>query len=169
MKGFGSGCLLFGVSVGVLLLAGAGGSLAQGGGGPEAGGSCTLAKGVYTCNWERFREVLAAAKTVHVETQGTDRPTLAQLRKLAEELGKTVVGPDEAADMTFLLIPMPSTGVEIGPAGQPLATLRIYSNGEGMGGRQLVWAEVVTDQADKPWGSIVYELIAQFRARVEKK
>ncbi len=123
---------------------------------------------MYTCNWKAFRSVLAGSKTVRLETQGTDRPTLAQMRRLVEKLGKTVVGPEEPADLTFLLIPMPNTGVTIGPAEQALATLRIYSNGgEGMGGKRLVWAETVIGQGDKPWGAIVYELIEQFQDRVE--
>src|SRR5579875_3665690 len=84
----------------------------------EAG--CTLTKQVYTCDWQSFVARLNHAKTVAVETQSLDRFTARQLRELVAELGKKVTPEDTAADLTFLLIPMQSTGIHIGPAGEPL-------------------------------------------------
>ena len=132
----------------------------------EAG--CTLEKQVYTCNWQAFVARLNHAKTAAVETQSLDRFTARQLRELVGELGKKVAPEDTAADLTFLLIPMQSTGIHIGPAGEPLATLRIYAAAPGNPRGTLLWAETYTGQPDRPWPSTVHALIEQFRDRVQK-
>ena len=129
---------------------------------------CTLVKGVYTCDWASFVQRLDKAHTVAVETQQIDRFTAKQLRELAGELGKTVAPEDQLGDLTFLLIPLQPTGVHYGPAGEPLATLRIYASAPGTPRRTLLWAETYTGQPDRPWPSTVHSLIEQFQNRLQK-
>lgn len=138
-------------------------------GAQEQAPGCTLEKQIYTCSWQAFRPELDAAHTVAVETQRIDRSTAAQVRKLAEELGKSVVEGQQGADLTFLLIPLEPTGVHIGPGGEPLATLRIYKPGAGTPRGTLLWAETYTGQPDRPWPATVHALIEQFRSRVSKQ
>jgi hypothetical protein len=132
----------------------------------EAG--CTLVKEVYTCNWQAFVQRLDKAHTVAIETQQLDRFTAKQLRELVGELGKTVAPEDQLGDLTFLLIPMQSTGVHIGPGGEPLATLRIYASLPGTPRGTLLWAETYTGQPDRPWPATVHALIEQFHDRLQK-
>jgi hypothetical protein len=134
----------------------------------DAAPGCTLAKQVYTCNWRAFVERLNGAETVSVQTESLDRFTARQLRDLVGKLGKTVASDGQGGDLTFLLIPMQSTGVHIGPAGEPLATLRIYAAAPGNARGTLLWAETYTGQPDRPWASTVHALIEQFRQRVEQ-
>jgi hypothetical protein len=129
---------------------------------------CTLEKEIYTCNWRAFVHRLEAAHTVSVETQSMDRFTARQLRELVGALGKTVAPEDQMGDLTFLLIPMQSTGVHIGPAGEPLATLRIYAPAPGNPRARLLWAETYTGQPDRPWAVTVHALIEQFQDRVQR-
>ena len=106
-----------------------------------------------------------------------DRFTAEQLRKLVAKLGKSVAGADQAADLTFLLTPVESTGIHIGPVGEPVATLRIYAprmapgagteSGSSLG--TLVWAETWIGHSDRPWPSIVHSLIEQFEDRFGKR
>ena len=130
---------------------------------------CTLEKQVYTCNWPAFVQQLDKAHTVAVETQSSlDRSTAKQLRELAGELGKTVAQEDQLGDLTFLLIPLQSTGVHIGPSGEPLATLRIYASLPGAPRGTLLWAETYSGQPDRPWPAIVHSLIEQFHDRLHR-
>lgn len=129
---------------------------------------CTLEKQVYTCNWQAFVPRLEKAKTVTIETQQIDRNTTRQLRELVGELGKSVTHEGEQGDLTMLLIPMQSTGVHIGPAGEPLATLRIYAPLPGAPRGTLLWAETYTGQPDRPWPMTVHALIEQFKDRVQR-
>ncbi len=126
---------------------------------------CTLVKQVYTCNWQAFVERLNKAQTVAVETQSLDRFTARQVRELIGELGKTVAAEGQEGDLTFLLIPMGSTGIHIGPAGEPLATLRIYAPLPENARGTLLWAETYTGQPDRPWPTTVHALIEQFQGR----
>lgn len=161
MSGYRMGCVV--VTLGVLVVVG-GASRAQSAN--ETG--CTLEKQVYTCDWQAFVRKLDKAKTVAVETQQLDRPTAKQLRELVGELGKTVAPEDQLGDLTFLLIPLQSTGVHIGPAGEPLATLRIYASLPGTPRGTLLWAETYTGQPDRPWPATVHALIEQFHDRVQR-
>lgn len=161
MSGYRLGCVV--VMLGVLAAGGA--ARAQAG---EAG--CTLEKQVYTCNWAAFVQRLDKAHTVAVETESSvDRPTVMQLRQLATGLGKTVATEGQLGDLTFLLIPMQTAGVEIGPAGEPLATLRIYASAPGTPRGTLLWAETYTGQPDRPWPATVRSLIQQFQDRFAQK
>ena len=161
MSGYWMGCAV--VMLGALVAAG-GVTRAQSAN--EA--RCTLEKQAYTCNWPAFVRQLDKAHTVAVETESLDRFTAKQLRELAGELGKTVAPEDELGDLTFLLIPMQSTGVHIGPGGEPLATLRIYAALPGTPRGTLLWAETYTGQPDRPWAATVHALIQQFQDRLQK-
>jgi hypothetical protein len=162
MSGYRMGCVV--VMLGALVAAG---GVARPQSANEAG--CTLEKQVYTCNWAGFVQQLDKAHTVAVETQSSlDRFTAKQLRELAGELGKTVAPEDQLGDLTFLLIPMQSTGVHIGPGGEPLATLRIYASSPGTPRGTLLWAETFTGQPDRPWPATVHALIEQFQDRLQK-
>ena len=161
MSGYRTGCVV--VMLGVLVAAG-GMARAQTPG--QAG--CTLEKQLYTCNWQGFVQRLDKAHTVAVETESLDRFTAKQLRELAGELGKTIASEDQLGDLTFLLIPLQSTGVHIGPSGEPLATLRIYASLPGSPRGTLLWAETYTGQPDRPWPSTVHALIEQFQDRLQK-
>ena len=129
---------------------------------------CTLEKQVYTCNWQAFVQRLDHAQSISIETQSMDRFTARQLRELAGDLGKSVAPEEQAGDLTFLVIPLPSTGVHIGPSGEPLATLRIYAPEPGNSHGKLLWAEVYTGQPDRPWPATVHELLEQFHDRIQK-
>jgi hypothetical protein len=129
---------------------------------------CTLEKQVYTCNWQAFVQRLDKAQSVSIETQSIDRFTARQLRELAGELGKSVAPEAQQGDLTFLLIPLQSTGVHIGPSGEPLATLRVYAAEPGNPRGKLLWAETYTGQPDRPWPATVHELIEQFHDRLQK-
>jgi hypothetical protein len=128
---------------------------------------CTLDKQIYTCNWQAFLPRLQKAKTVTIQTQQIDRFTARQLRELATDLGKSVAPEGEPGDLTMLLIPIESTGVHIGPAGEALATLRIYAPQPGTPRGTLLWAETYTGQPDRPWPMTVHALIEQFKNRVQ--
>lgn len=130
--------------------------------------ACTLVKDVYTCDWQAFVQRLHKAHTVAIETQQIDRFTARQLRDLVGEIGKTVAPEDQLGDLTMLLIPMQPTGVHIGPAGEPLATLRIYASAPGTPRGTLLWAETYTGQPDRPWPATVHALIQQFQDRLQK-
>jgi hypothetical protein len=162
MSGYGMGCVV--VMLGALVAAG---GLVRAQTPSEAG--CTLEKQVYTCNWAAFVQQLNKAHTVAVETESSlDRFTAKQLRELAGELGKTVAPEDQLGDLTFLLIPLQSTGVHIGPSGEPLATLRIYASLPGAPRGALLWAETYSGQPDRPWPATVHALIEQFHDRLER-
>ena len=129
---------------------------------------CTLERQVYTCDWQAFSRRLEKAQSVSIESQSIDRFTARQLRELVVQLGKNVASDDQEGDLTFLLIPLQSTGVHFGPAGEPLATLRIYAAEPGNPRGKLLWAEVYTGQPDRPWPATVHALIEQFHDRVQK-
>jgi hypothetical protein len=130
---------------------------------------CTLEKQVYTCDWQAFVHRLDKAQSISIETPSMDRFTARQLRELAGELGKSVAADTQQGDLTFLLIPLQSTGVHIGPSGERLATLRIYAPEPGDARGKLLWAETYTGQPDRPWPATVHALIEQFHDRIQKR
>jgi hypothetical protein len=161
MSGYRMGCVV--VMLGALVAA-RGAARAQTANEP----GCTLEKQVYTCDWQAFVQRLDKAHTVAIQTESLDRFTAKQLRELAGALGKTVAPEDQLGDLTFLLIPMQSTGVHIGPGGEPLATLRIYASLPGAPRGTLLWAETYTGQPDRPWPATVHALIEQFHDRLQR-
>jgi hypothetical protein len=160
MSGYRLGCVV--VLVGALIIGGVG--RAQSVNDP----GCTLEKQVYTCDWQAFLPQFEKARTVAIETRQIDRFTARQLREMVDELGKSVTPEGEQGDLTILLIPVDSTGVHIGPAGEPLATLRIYRSLPGAPRGRLLWAETYTGQPDRPWPMTVHALIEQFEDRAQK-
>jgi len=160
----GSTIKMMRVWVGVLLLAGGacGTNVAQG----QDVAGCTMQKGVSTCRWSDFRQVLAAAHTVSVPPNPRDQFTETQLRKLVGDLGKVVSGPEQKADLLVDVVAVGDDGVVVGPGDQPLAVLRVFDTRNGA--RKLVWAEIFTGQPDRPWASDVRAVINQFQARFGK-
>ncbi|HTV09476.1 MAG TPA: hypothetical protein VMD97_10575 [Candidatus Aquilonibacter sp.] len=134
----------------------------------QHGAGCTLEKQIYTCDWRAFVDQLHQAHSISIETQPMDRFTARQLRELVRKLGKIVAPKGQQGDLTFLIIPMQSTGVHIGPAGEALATLRIYAPSAGHARGELLWAETYTGDPDWPWPATVHALIEQFRDRIRK-
>ncbi|HVG27848.1 MAG TPA: hypothetical protein VM865_09605 [Acidobacteriaceae bacterium] len=156
---------------GLLLVAMSAGPMGRGVAGAQSSasaGGCTLNRQVYTCNWGAFRKRLDAAHSIAVQTARLDRPVAAQVRELVQSLGKQVAGDDDTADLTFLLIPWESTGISVGTADEPLATLRVYAPDPQSGRRELLWAETYYGPSDRPWQMTARALIDQFRDRVKK-
>jgi hypothetical protein len=125
--------------------------------------ACALNKGIYTCDKASFVKSLNAAKTVAVESQGTDHISPPQLKGLVKSLGKT--SQPAPADLTFLLIPSTGDGVNVGPAGSELATLRVYAPAPAGQRGDLLWIESYTGQADMTWPAVVHALIQQFQTK----
>lgn len=121
---------------------------------------CTLSKQVYTCDRAQFRKTLLNAKTAQADPHTTDRMVAAKLRDLVGSLGKAAPAPEQAADLTFSLIPVDTAGVMVGPAGVDLAVLRVYGPGAGT----LLWVETLRGQPDMSWPATVQATINQFRA-----
>ena len=130
---------------------------------------CTLTNKVYTCSRMTFQKILTDARSINLEVRSMDRNGRSQLEALASELGKSVAGPGQPADLTFALVPVDTDGVKIGPSGSQLASLNVYGSGgtEGAHGR-LIWSETYTGQADMRWPAIVHALLQQFRAEFDK-
>lgn len=129
---------------------------------------CTFQNQVYTCNKPSFLQSLSSAKSVAVQTGTMDKVGSAQLRKLIEQMGKQQQTGGGHADLTFLLAPIGTEGVTVGPAGTDLATLRIYRTRPDGARGNLLWAETLRGQADTPWPLVVRALISQFQADVAK-
>lgn len=127
---------------------------------------CTLHKDVYTCDLEAFRRRLSEAHIIGIETQRNDRFTAAQLRDLITGMGKTAAIGGQPADLTFVLSPVETPGIQYGPAEQPLATLRVYAPGPSSSRGPLLWAETWTGHQDRPWPSVAHALVEQFKERV---
>jgi hypothetical protein len=134
------------------------------------GTACTLEKGVYTCSWSVFKDTLAAAKTVSVQSEPMDVKTENDLKGLARHFGKTAVEPSEGpTDLQFLLLPLNKDGLYIGESELALATLRVYEGGTKTRRGKLVWAETYSGKKDMPFPSVEYYLIQQFEAKVDAK
>lgn len=132
------------------------------------GAGCMLNRQVYTCDWQVFRARFAAVHTVAIETPPRERAAGNRLRELAEALGKSVAGPEQPADAVFRVVSANPSGIAIGPADQPLATLQVLAPaaaGNGGGSGTLLWAETFVGQADRPWPTVVAAVADQFQAR----
>jgi hypothetical protein len=129
---------------------------------------CTLAKQVYTCDQASFRAALASAHTIAVEGRPRDRVSPPQLKELVLALGKTAVPAGSSADLTFSIIPLDNTGINVGPSGTDLASLRVYGPSTSGTQGEVLWAETFSGQPDMTWPSVVHALIQQFRARAAK-
>jgi hypothetical protein len=129
---------------------------------------CTLSRQVYTCDQASFRAALASAHTIAVEARPRDRVSPPQLKELIVALGKTVAPAGSSADLTFSIIPLDNTGINVGPSGTDLASLRVYGPSTSGAQGEILWAETFSGQPDMTWPSVVHALIQQFRARAAK-
>ena len=134
--------------------------------GPSTG--CTFQNQVYTCNKPWFLKELAASKTIATAAAATDRTGRAQLQQLIARLGKQERAKGTRADLTFLLAPIATEGVSVGPSGTDLATLRIYRTRPDGDRGNLLWAETLAGQPDTPWPLVVRALLSQFQADLAK-
>ncbi len=131
-------------------------------------GGCVQQKGSYQCNWSSFKLAFERAHTVAVQTGPMDRPTVTQVNTLVAELGKTHVSEGQPADLTMLVIPVDTAGMNIGPMDHELATLRVYAPSGDSPRGTLLWAETYRGQGDRPWPAQVHALITQFQDRFAK-
>lgn len=126
---------------------------------------CTLNKEVYTCDRTAFLRVLAAARTAAIETGPTDAVAQDSLKKLIAAAGKTLVARGQHADLTFLLVPVDTNGVQFTTGQTNLGSLRVFSARADQPGRgSLVWAENYTGTADTQWFAVVSRLVQHFQA-----
>lgn len=126
---------------------------------------CALNKGIYTCNSVEFAASWKAASTVTIEASPRQKMAAAQLREMLIKMGKK---PGETGDLTVLITQRDGEGVEVGPAGIELGSLRVYAQGpEGKRGN-LIWAETYTGQPDMSWPAVVHALVTQFEDKFKK-
>ncbi len=112
------------------------------------------------CSPQTLRLAIQNAHTIATQTPHLDRFSQTQLAQLITSLNKTPAKPNAAADLTLILAPAPPNGIDIGPAGHELATLRVYSGANG----HLIWVEHVSGPGDKPWPATVDELLTNFKS-----
>lgn len=133
---------------------------------PPNSPGCSVQKGLRTCNWQAFRQLLDSSHVIAVEHGNLDRFTGVQLSNLAVRLGKTVASSGRPGDLTFIILPASQDGINIGPSDQPILELRIYSGPTSRG--QLLWVETLRGDLDRPWASSVHSVIEQFEDRLAK-
>ena len=126
---------------------------------------CPIEKGYYRCDQALFLRTLKDAKTVSVESKPFDRATTNSLNNLARALGKTEVS--NSGDLTFVLIRTQAEGIFYGPSQRELASFLVYARGPQGAERQLVWVETFDGEADMAWPIVVYDIIRQFKARIQ--
>ncbi len=118
----------------------------------------------YKCNRIAFQQRLQHARTVRIDTDRLDLFAAGEMRRLSPSLGLTVVADEQKPDLIFDLAPVDRSGrIDFGPAAVPLATLSIYDPAKGTGRRALIWVETYSGQQDRPWPSVVTELLQQFQ------
>ena len=118
----------------------------------------------YQCNRAAFQHVLNSAHTVRIDTDRLDLFASGQVKSLVESLGKTVAASDQHADLVFDLAPVDRSGrLVIGPGDVSLATLSVSVPSRGTGKSSQVWVETFDGQQDRPWPSIVTELLRKFK------
>lgn len=120
---------------------------------------CTVHKGEAKCDEAGFRQVLAAARTIALQTPPHDPAAEHQMQELAAALGKSVAPQGQ---LLFVLEKPSAEGIDIGPGDRTLATLRVYVHSPGAPDK-LVWVEEDSGQPDTPWPTAVNALATQFR------
>lgn len=131
---------------------------------PQAG--CALVDTAYHCDLTGFHKALASAHSIAIQTQPMDRMTAAQLRRLVTTLGKQLGTNSDRGTLLIALTPVEMTGITIGPGDHDLATLRVYALDDENRRGDLLWAETLRGQGDRPWPAQVHALIEQFQARL---
>jgi len=131
---------------------------------------CTLERqDYYQCNHDAFQNQLNAVKAVRVDSGRMDVYGRAEVTKLVEGMGKTLVTPSQRADLTFQLTWIDHSGrIDFGPGEVAVARLNVYDPSRGAGERGLVWVETLTGQEDLPWPSMVEQLLRQFKEHFPK-
>ncbi|AFL89719.1 hypothetical protein Terro_3505 [Terriglobus roseus DSM 18391] len=132
---------------------------------------CTADKKVehYLCDAPAFQRRLAAAHTVRIDTGRMDLFARKEMGKLVEGLGKQIVGPEQRPDLIFGIAPIDRSGrIDFGPADMGIGILTVYDPGRGAGRRGLIWAETFDGQEDRPWPTVVVDLIRQFQGSALK-
>ncbi len=90
-----------------------------------------------------------------------------QITKLVEGMGKTLVAPEQRADLIFQLTWIDRSGrIDFGPGDIAVARLNVYDPSRGSGERGLVWVETLSGQQDLPWPAMVEQLVHQFQANI---
>jgi len=130
----------------------------------EAG--CNVQHNQATCNWTAFRKVLDDAKTVKADYRERDKATGAQLKELAQKLGKTLAQDGATPDLTFTVIPAASTGIDVSSADKEILELHVYAGDSSQ--EKLIWVETYVGQKDRPWPANVHSTISQFMGRLKK-
>ncbi len=111
-----------------------------------------------------FQERLQHARTVRIDTDRMDLFAAGEIRRLSPSLGLTVVSGDQRPDLIVDLSPVDRSGqIDFGPADVPLATLSVYDPAKGSGRRGLIWVETFVGGQDRPWPSVVAQLLQQFQ------
>jgi hypothetical protein len=133
---------------------------------------CTADKKVehYLCDAAAFQRRLAKAHAVRVDTDRMDLFGHKQMEKLATDLGKQIAAPGQRPDLIFAIAPIDRSGrIDFGPGDTALATLTIYDPAKGAGRRGIIWVETFDGQEDRPWPTIVVDLIRQFQTNALKQ
>lgn len=130
--------------------------------------ACAPDKGGFTCSRAGFHHVWRRAKSVQVETNAMDKGAKAQVEEYLASVGKTVTADSASAELLFVLKPVDSTGVHVGPAGSDLSVLSVYLITDGKRGA-LVWSETFNGQPDMRWPTVVHASLEQFRGEFDKK
>ncbi|SFS21710.1 hypothetical protein SAMN05421771_4301 [Granulicella pectinivorans] len=156
--------MVFGWMGRTLLLAGM--LVSTGAASAQVNEGCVLDKQTYTCNQAEFTPLWRSAGTVTVEASPRDKMAAAQLREMLVKMGKTV---GAAGDLTILVVQRDTSGVEVGPAGIELGSIRVYAPGTDGKRGNLVWAETYTGQPDMSWPAVVHTLVMQFEGKFGKK
>lgn len=132
---------------------------------------CTLEKqDYYQCDRAAFQHQLNLSKTVRVDSGRMDVYGRKQVTKLVESMGKTLVAPEQRADLIFQLTWIDRSGhIDFGPGDVAVARLNIYDPSRGSGDRGLVWVETLSGQEDLPWPSMVTQLLHQFQTHLDSQ
>ena len=124
----------------------------------------------YICDAAAFQHRLASASTVRIDTARMDLFGNKQMTSLVQSLGKQVVDKEGRADLIFDLSAIDRNGsINVGPTDIATATLSVYDPSKGAGRRGLVWVETFDNGADRPWPSVIVDLIRQFKANALKQ
>lgn len=129
--------------------------------------ACAPENGGYTCSRIAFHRVWRHSQTVQVETNPRDRIARSQVEEYLSQAGKTPVADGAPADVLFVLKPVPSPGVNVGPSGEDLAVLSVYLMADGKRGA-LVWSQTFHDQPDRRWPEVVHATLESFRAEFDR-
>ncbi|WP_212733211.1 hypothetical protein [Terriglobus roseus] len=133
---------------------------------------CTADKKVehYLCDAPAFQRRLSKAHTVRVDADRMDRFGRKEMEKLVADLGKQVVSEGQRPDLIFDIAPIDRSGrIDFGPGDTALATLTVYDPAKGAGRRGIIWVETFDGQEDRPWPTVVVDLIRQFKTNALKQ